>query len=93
MMQWTDTTDTTDSQTETNSTSTSTNGGMSISDFISILPTLCYSNKKEETTEIPKHVQDFVHTEFDMEVIDSTMLRNASCPGLWDANTQSLTQV
>ena len=80
-----------------NNNNNNSNSGMSIADLISILPTLCCSsstkNEDEGKPEIPKHIQDFVHTDFDMEVIDSTMLRNASCPGLWDANTQSLTQV
>jgi len=63
--------------------------GILVSDLAPIMHALC--TKSDEQAEENKSVE-FLHQDHDLDVIE-VMLRNASCPGLWDANTQNLQDV
>lgn len=62
--------------------------GIPVADLAPIIQTLC--TKSDEPAE--NNNSEFLHLDHDLDVIE-VMLRNASCPGLWDANTQNLQDV
>uniref|UniRef100_A0A7S2VZ01 Uncharacterized protein n=1 Tax=Eucampia antarctica TaxID=49252 RepID=A0A7S2VZ01_9STRA len=62
--------------------------GIFVSDLSPIIHDLCSNSDEEKDNTV-----EFMHQDHDLDVIESVMLRNASCPGLWDANTQDLQEV